>query len=181
MSSDERRRAFLAVGLLVTLCGLAAWSYVRLQVSYQRARAAGESLAVCEQLAKRISQLRTLPSQASLDARSAAELTGLMDNAANELRLPPRSVQNIDPQPVRRLEKSPYKVQATQVALQDVTLRQLVSVLMHVTQGDSELKVTELRLSAPRTEDPNDGVETWNAEATLTQLIFSPTSPDARR
>jgi hypothetical protein len=181
MSGDQRHRGLLAVGLLMAFGGLAAWSCLRLQAGYQRAQSARENLSVCEQLAGRIERLRTLPSQASLDARSDAELTGLMDTAANQLRLPPRSIQNIDPQPIRRLEKSPYKVQATQVTLQNVTLLQLVSILMNVTRGDSELKVTELRLNAPHGADPNDNVETWDAEATLTQLIFSPTSPDTRR
>jgi hypothetical protein len=65
---------------------------------------------------------------------------------------------------------TPYLQKPTTLELQGVSLTQLASFLYHLT-SEPGLVVRDLRIRSPRRDDVGSQ---WNAEATLTYLIYSP-------
>ena len=171
-----RSRAWLAWGLVVSLIGFLAWSGSYCSLRKAAADEALENWNACRRLAAEIVTLRQQPSLATLEARPVASLTRHVDDVASKLQIPASAIRRIDPDLPRRVEKTNYREQRTQIELRDVTVQQLVSLLLGIIDQDPEVRVTSLTLRAPRNE-PSGIRESWHAEITLTYFIFSPTSP----
>ena len=78
------------------------------------------------------------------------------------------------PEPARRVGDTAYKQKPTQVILHKLTLQQLIRFLHTLTGPDTGLHVASLRLTTPRGHDTTN---IWNAETTITYLIYAPIEP----
>ena len=134
------------------------------------ARRAAADLAECEALVARITALRDKPAVASAEALDVRALGQRIEAASQEANLAESALQGVSPQTARRLKDSPYLRKPTTIVLNRVSLPQLTTFLYRLTRG-SNLRVRSLRLSAPR-GDVDSGA--WNAEVTLTYLIYEP-------
>lgn len=169
--TPTRRLTWELTLAVVGLAALAIWSGARLRSARQAALAAAEDVAACQQIAARIAVLRDRPAVAGVQERASAETATRVERAAAAAHITAsRSLVSISPEPPRRLGETAYKEAPTQVLLRDVTLRQLVTFLSAVCGEGSGLRPKLLRLSAPRAE----AVDTWSAEVTLCDLIYSP-------
>jgi hypothetical protein len=161
------------LGLFVGL-GLSAWWYGQ-EVS--RLETAAANLVECQRLATQIAAAQQAPQRASLETWSQDDLGTAVETAASESQLPRDRVLRIDPQSPRRLGKSDYLEQATEVEFSAVTLRQLVDFLFVVQSRDDQLEIGTLRLRVPHGVRGEQSPETWLADVILTQRIYDPTTP----
>lgn len=171
-----RLTALMFLGLALAVFG--SWSLS--DASRRAALRAADHYQDCRKLAVRIQRLQTQPTLASDAALSVQEVRRQIDLARQTASIPSDQLDLIDPQRPRRLGETPYLEQATHVALSRVTLQQWATFLHALTHNDSGLNVAQMRLSASR-GGVGTGPETWQAEVTLTSLVFSPkTSLPAR-
>jgi hypothetical protein len=101
----------------------------------------------------------------------AAEITGLIEQAAQAAGVGPGSLRRITPEAPQRLGDSAYKEKPTLLALDDVTLEQLVRLVHHLVSSQQGLCPKSIRLSAPRKAAADSA---WSAEIVLTYLIYDP-------
>lgn len=170
-------RAWLPFGVagLLTVFGAIGWSVLYLARCHEAAARSRDDLDACYELARRIEVTRSEPIAAATEARQPQELAGEIEGAAAAASIPQAHLVRIDPQPTRRVEDTSYKEQATLVEMRGVTLREIMTCLKSLAAERPELRVTALRLAAPRISAANiDQRETWDVELTLTQFIFVP-------
>ncbi len=136
-----------------------------------------DNLRNCEQLAKEFRVAQRSPQRASLKTWSQDDLGTAVESAAAEAQLARDRVLRIDPQAPKRLWKTDYLEQATEVELSAVTLRQLVDLLFVVASRDDQLEIGTLRMRMPHETGNSAGPETWLADVVLTQRIYAPTTP----
>ena len=157
--------------LYAVLIGTALWAYSTWSASQSEIDDAQNAIQECRQLASKITKLRGKPLRAASEAHSATELARVIEKSAQSAQLPATSLVQIDPQPARRIGTSPYSEQATHLEIRNVTLRQLIAFLRAIVEDQSGCEVAELRLRAPR-DEPATTPETWQAEITLSHLIY---------
>lgn len=176
--TPQKRRAIMMGVMVVMLIIAAAWNINWLVQRRSAAHAAAADLAQCRRIVQDIAALRTQPAVASTDDTVVQEqaLAQRIRDASVQAQLSGPWLQGVDHRPARRVGDTPYLRKPAVIVMRGVSLRQLATLLYHLTDG-SELNVSDLRLRTP----PGDLVGgTWNAEATLTYLIYSPTA-SARR
>jgi hypothetical protein len=175
--SAERVRRRLATSVILGALLLAvAWSWVTLSASRQTAMDAASDLSACREAASRIDQLRRRPAVAGSREVQATELSRRIEESARAAGMPEGGLDQIEPEPLRRVGDTPYRQTPTRVRLRQVTLQQLFTFLHALAaEGPSGpgLRLQALRLSAPRGEEAGDQ---WTAEATLTYLVYDPKS-----
>lgn len=165
----------LTLLFLLAICILPAWAYFGMQATRQAAVESTEQLKACKKLAETIKQLREKPLQASTNLRSVAQLARSIEESAEKAKIPLEQVIRIAPRKARRVEKTLYKEQLTQLELSNVTFRQLATLLHIISKEDPGTCITEIRLHAPRLiPEKNQKNEVWNAEIALTSLLFVP-------
>lgn len=155
-----------AVGVSYTYCRKNSTRRVTAQLAAER----------CQYIAVQLEQLRTAPPKATLASRSADDLGSVVEKAAADAQLARDRVLRIDPQPAKRLGKTDYLEQATEVELRAVSLRQLVTFLYNLSDADRELAIGNLRLQVPHAAENSGGEELWLADIVLTQRIYAPTT-----
>jgi hypothetical protein len=165
-----RRQGILVGLMLAMLAGLAAWNVEWMLGQRSSAQQAANDLAECEHLAAGIKLLRDKPAVASTEAMGVQELGKRLEAASGKAAIAQSSVRGVSPQNAHRVGDSPYLVKPTALALKGVSLSQVATFLYHLT-SDAGLSVRDLRLRAGRADDAG-GV--WDAEVTLTYLIYSP-------
>jgi hypothetical protein len=159
----------LLIAAFVAILG--AWNQHR--SSRERAREAIANLAEATRLTEELERFRDAPRVASLEVEPPDRIATRVTSAAAKAMLSPLSIYSVDPQPPSRISQSAYQVRATQIVLQDATLRQIVSFISSLEDSESGLLVRDLSLSGRN--DTNDS-EAWNARLTLTQMIYLPIS-----
>jgi hypothetical protein len=159
--------------LLVFSAGGGYWYYA---ANTARLDSAAENLNNCKKLAAEITQTRLAPVRARLATWSQDDLGTVVEKAAADAQLERDRILRIDPQPEKRLGKTDYLEQATEVELLRVTLRQLVDFIYNVTSSDDQLEVTTLRLRTPHEATGEATPEQWLADVVLTQRIYAPAS-----
>ena len=152
------------------------WFYAE---NTSRLHAAAGNLQRCEELAAQIAGARQAPRRAQLATRSADDLGSIIEKSTAEAQLARDRILRIDPQPARRLGKTDYLEQATEVELVGVSLRQMVEFLYNLGRTDEELNVSTLRLRTPHGTMEGAGAELWLADVVLAQRIYAPAT--ARR
>jgi hypothetical protein len=159
--------------LAVSSVGASYWYHA---TNSARLEAAAANLVRCNQIAAEIVQARLAPVRARLATWSQDDLGTAVEKAASDAHLERDRILRIDPQPAKRLGKTDYLEQATEVELLHVTLRQLVDFIYNVTTSDDQLEVTTIRLRTPH--DATDALppELWLADVVLTQRIYAPAS-----
>ena len=165
--------AGIAAGLL--LVGVLG-CFLHLRSSRLRAVTANRNEQVCRSLASRIEQLKRGQRHADLKSRSETELSRKIESAAQSAGLQPSHIVRIHPRDPMRIADSDYKDQSTDVELRPVTLKQLIAFLDTIA-SDTGIQGSFVWLTAP-TQEPSavSAVEPWNAQMTLTNLIFAPKS-----
>lgn len=168
--TPHRRQAWLACTLLIALGLASAWSVQWMGEQRDYAAAAAADLADCRSHVAAIQMLRKQPAIASIDDVGVRRLGERINAAAQEAKLDPAALEGVTPQSARRLGDSAYLMKPTALALRGVSMAQTAAFLHHLTQG-SGLTVRELRLRAPSADAPT---ALWDADATLTYVVYSP-------
>ena len=175
ITMNSRKRKTILIGtMLVMLAIAAAWNVNWMMDQRDQARHAARQLAACRALAQQIDALRDQPAVASSEAIGVQELGQRLADAARKANLGDRRPRSVRPQSARRVGDSPYLRKPTDLALRGLSLQQTAAFLHHLTAA-SKLTVQDLRL---RTPHGNINADTWNAEATLTYLVYEPASND---
>ena len=170
MMGDDRRRAILIGLLLVGLALAAGWSWSQMRARRVRAERAAATLADCRRLAADIESLKDGPKVAASDGFGVEKLGQRIEQARSQARLGRGSLEGVYPQSSRRIGATPYRRKPISLTLRRLTLRQLVVFLHELTEPPG-LHLRELRLSTPRSEG---GEGKWDAEATVTYLLYEP-------
>lgn len=165
----RKRQAMLVTLMLVLLLLATSWSVNWMVEQRAAAKSAAEDLAFCRDLAAPIERLRGNATIAKSSEMAVQELGARIESATKQAQMGSASLEGVFPQAARRVGDSPYLRKPTTLTLRGVTLGQLVTFLHHVVD-QSELNVDELRIQAPR----ENAAVLWDAEATVTYLIFAP-------
>jgi hypothetical protein len=173
MTAAVRTRV-LTCGLFTCLVAILFAGYSQMMSSRASAASAAHNLEACRRLSGQIASLREQPSLAALEARPPTELARRIEEAASSAQVSTDSILRIDPQAARRVGETAYKEQPTALELRPVNLKQLITLLLALTEGEDGLEVSALRITPPRREPFTGTDEVWHAEVTLTKLIFSP-------
>lgn len=164
-----------AVGfILLTSAMGSGWYY---STNAARLSSAQENLHACRQLAAAIQTAKQTPHRARLETRSLDDLGMAIESAAASAQLARERVLCIDPQAPKRLGKTDYMEQATEVELTEVTLPQVVNFIYEVGGRDEQLRTDTLRLRMPHVSTESTTDELWLADVILTQRIYAPTTP----
>lgn len=173
-----RKRQFILVSVMLAMLVIAAaWSIHWMLGQREVATLAADDLAACQSLAREIRQLRQKPSIAAASEIGGQELGARIEEASRLAQLSPTVLEGVFPQASRRLGDSPYLHKPTALALRGVSTMQLVTFLYHLTDHGG-LSVHDLRLRTPRGDSTG---KLWDAEATVTCLVYSPPAQDAPR
>ncbi len=165
-----RKCAILAGAALTVLAGVSVWSIFWMARQRADAQTAAEDRSECRSLARTIALLRDRPTVAATEDMGTERLSARIEAARAQAQFAGRELDGVFPQPPRRLGDSPYLEAPTSLVLRGVTLARLAAFLHYLSDG-SGLNVRDLVLRAPRGDAPRD---TWDAEATLTYLIYAP-------
>jgi hypothetical protein len=168
----HRRGTILVGGVVAALAVAAVWSTHRMTEQRGIAHQTAQDLVQCQEHARAIESLRKKPTVASAEAMGVQELGKRIESASRRAQLPAASLEGVFPQRERRVGNSPYLHKPTVLALRDVSLLQTATFLYYLTDG-SGLTVSELRLRSPHGEAADDR---WDADATLTYLVYAPSS-----
>ncbi|MEZ6192073.1 MAG: hypothetical protein R3C45_12415 [Phycisphaerales bacterium] len=166
-----KRETVLVVGAIVALMLVMLWSYSRLNAAYTRANEDGGAWAQSDALARQIQALRDQPTLADDHALQKDDMTRRIANAAAAASLEEKRLIAIEHQTARRIGRSAYLEEPTRLTFKDVTLRQVLTTLDALTNDDSRMHVSRLRLTAPRQDT---STESWTVDATVTYLIYEP-------
>lgn len=171
-------RLLKSVTWLILAVGAAggALSYTYWAKNTARRLTAEAAAERCQQVATQLEQLRTAPQKARLASRSADDLGSVVEKAAADAQLARDRILRIDPQPAKRLGKTDYLEQTTEVELLAVSLRQLIGFLYNLSDADRELATSSLRLQVPHAAENSGGEELWLANVVLTQRIYAPST-----
>jgi type II secretory pathway component PulM len=169
MTPENRKLGALAILLLIGV-GVAAWNVNWMFERQADAKAAAQDLADCRALAASIEMLRTGPTVASEQDMGVQELGQRIEAASRIAQFHGKALQGVFPQQARRAGDSPYRLKPTALILRGVPLEQLATFLHHLS-SDSGLRVQDLRLRSPRGDETGHA---WDAEVTLTYLIYDP-------
>jgi hypothetical protein len=169
-----RQQARLAGVALAVLAVVALWQLFGMIDRRQAARYAADDLAESRTLAAQIVALRDTESVASETDMKFQEIGQRIKAATGKARLAASPITGVYHQRPRRVGDSPYLVRASILTLRRLTLQQLVGFLYHLTD-ESVLTVNTLILRPPNRGEPGDQ---WDADVTLTYLIYAP--PEGR-
>lgn len=175
---SPKQQATLVCMVLAMLALTATWSVRAMMTQRAAALIAADDLGECGRLAASIESLRDKPKIASAQDMGIELLGQRIAAASQQAKLDPQSLEGVYPQGPRRLGNTPYVQKPTTLTLRNVKLPQLAAFLYHLTEGESGLNVRDLRLRVPRGDSPSD---VWDAEATITCLIYQPPADTNRR
>ncbi len=170
--SRQRRQAWLVGLMCVLLVAAAAWSVSDLFTQRSAARQARAELAECQRLAKEIDLLRAQPAVASDEAMGIQQLGDHIAAALKAAELDNSVIEGMFPQSEQPIGQTPYVQKPTSLVLRSVPLSKLAVFLYDLTDGTG-LHVRDLRLRMPH---GNQSANVWNADVTLTYLIYAPTN-----
>lgn len=160
------------VGLFLIGCAVATFTMMRSRAD--RFSRAEHSVARCQKLIDQIAKLKAAPRLAALEADSSTGLSERIESSRSAVGIPQASLVRIEHQPAVRLGRSQYRVTPTRIELTNITLNELVRMADALADESNGLTVRDLEFSrGNRQQSP---VERWDAEFTLTQLVFSPTT-----
>ena len=168
--SPTRRSAMLYAALLAVLAMGAGWSVMHMADERAGAVRAVEELADCKALADEIERGRLAVVGAASRDLGDRELGQRIKAASAKAALPDGAMVSVALQKARRVGDTAYMEKPVELSLRRVSLPQLTMFLYHLTAG-SELTVREMRIRSPRGQDDENR---WDAEATLTYLVYAP-------
>jgi len=174
----------LDVGGAVLLAAFLWFTYAEYATSKQELVDRSVELTKCTSLVEKIKSLRARPDQAALASHSARALARAIEQSAAQAKITSKQIASIEPQSARRSGDTPYMEHATVVHLEGITLAQFAQLAVNLRQLDAslgQLHLTTMRIDAPYRQDkPNEAIERWNVEFTLTYFVYSPKSSPSR-
>lgn len=171
--NDQRRQSVLIGVMLAMMLVAAGWSTVRMFGYWRDAAYAAEDLQRCEQLADQIKQYQNQDAFASTGDDAALQeqkLAQRVNEAAQKANLTGSWQQGIEHRREVRIDDSPYLRKPAVLITRGLTLSQLALLLHHLTQ-DSPYTAEQLQLRTPPGEEAGNR---WDADVTLTYLIYAP-------
>jgi len=176
MMTPQRREMALVAMLVATLTVAAGWCFGWMGEQRSAAEAAAADLAECRTHADFFKARRNKSTVSSAEDMGSLELGKRVETSMLAARIAPQSLDGIFTQPVRPAGDSAYMIQPATLPLKGVSLGQLADFLYDLTE-DSGLAVREIRLQVPR----GDVARTvWDAEATVTSLVYAPPTKTRR-
>jgi len=169
----QRRQTILVAVMLGMMLLAAGWSTARMLGHRQDARYAAEDLQRCQQLADQIKQHQSKDAVASTGDDAALQeqkLAQRVNEAATKANLTGPWQQGIEHRREVRIEDSPYMRKPAVLITRGLTLYQLSMLLHHLTY-ESPYTAEQLQLRTPPGEETGNR---WDADVTLTYLIYSP-------
>ena len=175
MGNNSSKNSLFTASLFVLLIGIAAWSFWYRGISYRRLENDQANLTACHEAAAKISKLRQQKQRALLQSKPSEELNRKVEEWAGTTGLDLKAVARIEPREPRRVGDTQYLEQVTELELSGVTLEKTLRFSQLAESSEEGLKLTSMRLSLPhlKTDTPPES-ECWNAELSLTYLIYSP-------
>lgn len=172
----KNRRSILSIAFL-SLFLFVAWSGWQWDQAEAEFQFACDQLVECRRLASRIHALRLAPTRYDESQRSNEALSQLVETAAESSGISRERIRSIDPGEPRRVGDTPYKEQETRVELSELTVQQLVKLMLAVPAADSAIQVTTLFMRTPaqfRNDSDHQQHEFWNADLILTSQFYAP-------
>jgi hypothetical protein len=161
----------LAALMLLLLVLGAGWATNRLFQQRQAAFSAAAALAEARALAGEIERFRGRSSVAAGQAIGEGEMGEQIEAAASAAGLTGGWLDLVDHRQAERIGQSPFLEKPTTLRIDRVNLRQLLHFLHRLTAGTG-FTLRELRLASPY--HAGDAADLWDAEATVTYLIYEP-------
>lgn len=171
--NEQRRQVILIAVMLGMMLLLAGWSTASMLGHRNDARYAAQDLRRCQQLADQIKQHQSQDAVASTGDDAAMQeqkLAQRISEAAKQANLTGPWQQGIEHRREIRIEDSPYMRKPAVLITRGLTLHQL-SLLLHHLTADSPYTAEQLQLRTPPGEETGNR---WDADVTLTYLIYSP-------
>ncbi len=175
MNAQNRRMLLLglfAVAMFIMLLAATAWSVRWMMLQRAEAQHAADVLANCEFYAKAIADGDARQTVAGSEDQGVQFLGERIDAAAQVAAIGrQKQLQGIVPQSPRPVRGKPYLLKPTILTLRGVNLAQLATFLHHLENDGPGVTVEHIRLRTPHGQDEGD---LWNAEATVTYLVYMP-------
>lgn len=169
---------------------IAVYSWFQLAAAKAEATQARQTLADCETLIRSIQELDKKPTRVLTQSNSQDTIGELVTDAVElaGLRIGREGVrQSVKAAETERIGRSDYQIVKNRVIIDGVTLRQVLEIVQRLESrrlsgepvdsqqaaGIAGLQVRDLTLTV--NDASRAGNELWNAEAVLTQTVYSPT------
>ena len=169
------RQRFSVVVFLIGAIALLLFSFSFYRSSKAAAQIAVKGFLECQRLVEEIEGFRSAPRIASLEVEPPDRIAARVTSAAADSNLAPNSIVSVDPQTAIRVGRTDYQIRATQIALQNASLKQVADFAMGLEEPSSGMVVRDVSLNRSISQG-EEGVELWNVRLTLTQMIFFPIS-----
>ncbi len=187
MTDRELRSRRLLVGTVtVSLVLMAVYSWFHLASARAEASQARQTLGDCETLIEAIRTLGKKPTKVLTQSNTDETIGEMVAEAIEVTRLPRGVLKSVKPAETERIGRTDYQNSKHRIIVECVTLQQILQVVQNLESraagtpnGSTEgaetagLRVRDLTLTVNETSQP--GRELWNAEAVLTQTVYSPT------
>ena len=180
------RNRFRVVVVLFGAVALIFFSVSLFRSAKVAAQNAANAHAECLRFVDEIKRFRDSPRIASLDVEPPDRIAARVTSAAANSELSPASIVSVDPQSPVRIGRTEYQIRATQIALQNASLRQIAGFVSGLEEPSSGMIVRDLSINRSRVQAvvtsrltrvaAGESSELWNVRLTLTQMIFSPIS-----
>lgn len=175
MNDREMRSRRLLVGVLgLALLLIAFWSYSTMSAAKAEATTANNELTECRGMVDSIKQLNDQPRLVALEASSQTSVSEQVENLVRGVGLDTDSLRTVEPLQSQRISKSQYVNQPTRISIEDATLRQILQLARDLEANTAGFRVRDLVLTI--SENAARNRELWDADAVLTQTVFSPTT-----
>lgn len=165
----KRRTGILTAVMAAMLAVAALWCYGYMTDRRNAAIQAQNDLSDCRRYAAQISALQNRPAVASDSEKLFSETTSLIEQAAQSAGI--KQIASLTPERPRRIEDSVYKETPTRVTMQQVTLKQLATMLYKLIYNQPALHAKSIRVEMPRGDEYGS---TWDVEIVLTYLVYDP-------
>lgn len=159
----------VAVVVLLVAAGAAVYQARAAAKGRERADRRRHLLAQCRDLVDRIAAIRTRPMIARQYAESSEGLNELVEQCLAAAKVPSRNLVAIRPLQPMRVGRSDYLEDSATVALQEVTLEQVVRVLAGIRARRPQMHVKSLDINPVR-----DNAKQWEVDVQLAALIYDP-------
>ncbi|MGB7344301.1 MAG: hypothetical protein WBD20_08815 [Pirellulaceae bacterium] len=173
---QQRLRHPLTLFMVLLVAGVMAigFFYRGYAAAVRANQKAQADLSRVQEFAKNMAVAKAKPRLAALEVEPPDRISRRVNEALEAAKIRAESLLSIDPQPASRIGRSDYQIRATQIVLQEVTLKQLVEFTRSLRDEADGMDTRDLSLT-PRTSNSVDE-EFWDVRLTLTQRIFSPIS-----
>lgn len=160
-------RAILWVAGLAVPAAVLLFSAQYLANQKSAALSAERALEECKSLAGEIRSARSTASPAASEPARQVAFTRQAADAAAAAGIPASAIERIEHEPARRSDSGQFLEKPSRVSLQSVTLRQAMTFVTGIARPEAAIRVSRLRLLAPRDAANSN---TWNAEMTFVTL-----------